>query len=61
MMAHPSGKTMEIIGFEKYGNPTQLKKTNVAYPHGFDASDNIVIKVHAAAISPVDKERLWAD
>ena len=61
MMAHPSGKTMKIIGFEKYGNPTQLKKTNVAYPHGFDASDNIVIKVHAAAINPVDKGLLSGD
>ena len=61
MMAHPSGKTMNIIGFEKYGNPTQLKKMNVAYPHGFDASNNIVIKVHAAAINPVDKGLLSGD
>ena len=61
MMAHPSGKTMNIIGFEKYGNPTQLKKTNVAYPHGFNASNNIVIKVHAAAINPVDKGLLSGD
>ena len=61
MMAHPSGKTMKIIGFSKYGKPTQLKKTNVAYPHGFDASNNIVIKVHASAINPVDKGLLSGD
>ena len=61
MMAHPSGKTMKIIGFSKYGKPTQLKKTDVAYPHGFDASNNIVIKVHASAINPVDKALLSGD
>ena len=52
---------MEIIGFSKYGKPTQLKKTTVAYPHGFDTSNNIVIKVHASAINPVDKALLSGD
>ena len=60
-MAHPSGKKMNIIGFSKYGKPSELKKTSVAYPHGFDASNNIVIKVHAAAINPVDKGLLSGD
>ena len=58
MMEHPNGKKMNIIGFSKYGKPTQLKKISVAYPHGFDASHNIVIKVHASAINPVDKALL---
>ena len=61
MMAHPNGKTMNSIGFSKYGKPAQLKKTSVAYPHGFDASHNIVIKVHASAINPVDKALLSGD
>ena len=61
MMAHPNGKKMNIIGFSRYGKPTQLKKTSVAYPHGFDASHNIVIKVHASAINPVDKALLSGD
>ena len=61
MMAHPSGKTMKIIGFEKYGKLTQLKKTNAAYPHGFDSLNNIVIKVHAVAVNPVDKGLLAGD
>jgi alcohol dehydrogenase len=61
MTAHPSGKTMQIIGFSKYGKPSELKKTSVAYPHGFDASNNIVIKVHASAINPVDKAFLSGD
>ena len=61
MTEHPNGKKMNIIGFSKYGKPTQLKKTSVAYPHGFDASNNIVIKVHASAINPVDKALLSGD
>ncbi len=52
---------MNIIGFSKYGKPSELKKTTAAYPHGFDASNNIVIKVHAAAINPVDKGLLSGD
>jgi alcohol dehydrogenase len=61
MMTHPNGKIMNIIGFSKYGKPTQLKKISVPYPHGFDASNNIVIKVHASAINPVDKALLSGD
>lgn len=61
MTTHPSGKTMNIIGFSKYGKPSELKKMSVAYPHGFDASNNIVIKVHASAINPVDKALLSGD
>ena len=61
MKQHPSGKTMSMIGFSKYGKPSQLKKTNVAYPHGFEASNNIVIKVHASAINPVDKAHISGD
>ena len=50
-----------MIGFSKYGKPSQLKKAIVAYPHGFDASKNIVIKVHASAINPVDKALISGD
>ena len=61
MTTHPNGKTMNIIGFSKYGKPPELKKITAAYPHGFDASNNIVIKVHASAINPVDKALLSGD
>ena len=61
MAAHPSGNTMESIGFSKHGTPMELRKHEVAYPHGFDPSNNIVIKVHAAAINPVDKGLLSGD
>lgn len=61
MTPHPNGKTMNIIGFSKYGKPSELKKTTTAYPHGFDPSNNIVIKVHASAINPVDKALLSGD
>jgi len=61
MISHPDGKTMKIIGFSKYGEISQLKKTNAAYPYGFNTSNNIVIKVHASAINPVDKALLSGD
>lgn len=61
MTNHPDGKTMHSIAFSKYGKPSELRKTELAYPHGFDASNNIVIKVHAAAVNPVDKGLLAGD
>ena len=61
MTTYPNGKTMHSIAFSKYGKPSELKKTTVAYPHGFDASNNIVIKVHAASVNPVDKALLSGD
>ncbi len=61
MATHPNGKTMQSIAFSTYGKPSELKKTTVAYPHGFDASNNIVIKVHTSAINPVDKALLSGD
>jgi alcohol dehydrogenase len=51
-------KTMKAIAFSKYGKPSLLAKTDMPYPHGFDASTNIIIKVHASAINPVDKALL---
>ena len=61
MTAHPNGKTMKTISFKKHGKPSELKKFETAYPHGFDASNNIVIKVHAASVNPVDKALLSGD
>ena len=61
MTAHPNGKTMKTISFKKHGKPTELKKFETAYPHGFDASNNVVIKVHAASVNPVDKALLSGD
>jgi alcohol dehydrogenase len=58
MMTSSNGRTMKAIAFSKYGKPTQLKKTDVPYPHGFDSSKNIIIKVHASAINPVDNALL---
>ena len=61
MTTHPKGKIMNSIAFSKYGKPSELAKKSVAYPHGFDASNNIVIKVNAAAVNPVDKGLLSGD
>ena len=58
---HPDGITMNSIAFSKYGSPDVLKKTSVSYPHGFDTRSNVVIKVHASAINPVDKALLNGD
>ena len=52
---------MQAITFPKYGKPTLLNKTELAYPHGFDASKNVVIKVHASSVNPVDKLLLAGD
>jgi len=52
---------MKAIAFAKYGKPAMLKKTEVPYPHGFDASKNVVIKVHASSVNPVDKILLSGD
>jgi len=52
---HPQGKTMQGVGFSKYGDIDALDKIDVPYPHGFDASRNVVIKVHASSINPIDK------
>jgi len=61
MDKHPDGKTMNSIAFSKYGKPEQLNKISVSYPHGFDTKSNVVIKVHASAINPVDKALLNGD
>ena len=61
MKTNSSGRTMKAIAFSKYGNPANLKKVDVAYPHGFDTAVNVVIKVHASAINPVDKALLSGD
>ena len=61
MKNNSNGKTMKAIAFAKYGKPTLLKKTEVPYPHGFDASENVVIKVHASSVNPVDKLLLSGD
>ena len=61
MTSHPDGRTMKTISFGKYGKPSELKKIETAYPHGFDASSNVVIKIHAASVNPVDKALLGGD
>ena len=58
---HLTGKTMNSIAFNKYGSSDLLKKTSVSFPHGFDTQSNVLIKVHASAINPVDKALLNGD
>ena len=58
MSTESQGKMMKAIAFQKYGKPMLLKKEEMAYPHGFEVSSNVVIKVHASSINPVDKALL---
>lgn len=54
--AHPQGKTMKGVGFKKHAPADKaLSKVEVPYPHGFHAAGNVVIKVHASSINPIDK------
>ncbi len=61
MSTESQGKMMKAIAFQKYGKPMLLKKEEMAYPHGFEVSSNVVIKVHASSINPVDKALLGGD
>ena len=61
MSTHMNQRTMKAVGFSKYGKPTNLKMTEVPFPHGFDQKTNIIIKVHASSINPVDKALLGGD
>ena len=53
--------SMQAICFSKYGKIDQLKKTTISYPKGFDTTNNVLIKVRAAAVNPVDKALLSGD
>tara|TARA_B100000035_G_C20978632_1_gene544371 strand:- start:110 stop:1213 length:1104 start_codon:yes stop_codon:yes gene_type:complete len=53
--------SMQAICFSKYGKIDQLKKTTISYPEGFDTTNNVLIKVRAAAVNPVDKALLSGD
>ena len=55
MAQSSSVQTMQAITFSKYGKPSQLRKATLPYPTGFDQQSNVLIKVHAASINPVDK------
>ena len=55
MAQSSSVQTMQAITFSKYGKPSQLQKATLPYPTGFDQQSNVLIKVHAASVNPVDK------
>lgn len=54
--AHPDGKTMKAIIFTAYGKPdATLALADVPVPHAYDKSNQVLVRVHAAALNPVDK------
>lgn len=56
---HPSGETMKAVCFsrESFGGPEALSVQTIPKP-SVDKPGEILIKVHAAALNPIDKYRL---
>ena len=61
MAGKSNTNSMQAICFSKYGKIDQLEKTSISYPKGFDTTNNVLIKVQAAAVNPVDKALLSGD
>jgi NADPH:quinone reductase-like Zn-dependent oxidoreductase len=56
--AHPEGATMKAVCFSSYGTPEEALAVK-DIPKPFVSSDNqVLIKVHACALNPIDKIRL---
>lgn len=60
-LAHPDGKTMKAIVFAKHGKHQDvLALTDVPLPSGI-TENQVMIKVAAASINPIDKMRVEGD
>lgn len=56
--AHPDGKTMKAVVFSDYGKETSaLSVQEVAMPF-IEKPDEVLIKVHASSLNPIDKARV---
>lgn len=57
--ANPSGDTMKAVCFTKYGPTVDALSVETTVPKPFiSAPDEILVKVHAAALNPIDKYRV---
>jgi NADPH:quinone reductase-like Zn-dependent oxidoreductase len=53
---HPKGETMKAVVFSGYGKPDEkLALADIPVPGNYNKARAVLIKVHAAAINPVDK------
>lgn len=57
MPTHPAGEQMQGVVFVDYGAADALSMTLIPKPK-VSAADEVLIKVHAAALNPIDKIRL---
>jgi alcohol dehydrogenase len=55
---HPDGETMKAVCFTDYGRDSDALSVKTIPKPFISASDEVLIKVHAAALNPVDKYRL---
>jgi NADPH:quinone reductase-like Zn-dependent oxidoreductase len=57
--AHPNGEMMKAVCFTAYGEGSDaLSLQSIPKPFVEKKSDEVLIKVHAAALNPIDKSRL---
>ena len=55
---HPDGETMKAVCFTDYGRDSDVLSVKTIPKPFIAASDEVLIKVHAASLNPVDKYRL---
>jgi alcohol dehydrogenase len=58
--AHPSGETMKAVCFSKFGKDPKevLSLQTIPKPFISDETNEVLIRVHAAALNPIDKVRV---
>uniref|UniRef100_A0A7S2A3G4 Enoyl reductase (ER) domain-containing protein n=1 Tax=Ditylum brightwellii TaxID=49249 RepID=A0A7S2A3G4_9STRA len=56
--AHPSGETMKAVCFTSFGKPDDVLSVQVIPKPFVSDADEVLIKVHAASLNPIDKWRV---
>lgn len=57
---NPSGEEMKAVCFSTFGGSDKLSVQTIPRPF-IEAQDEVLIKVHACALNPIDKVRLQGD
>ena len=55
---HPDGETMKAVCFTSYGKDSDSLSLQSIPKPSVDTPDEVLIKVHACALNPIDKSRL---
>ena len=58
---HPSGDTMKAVCFTSFGKTTDALSVKTIPKPFVDTPGEVLIKVHACALNPIDKYRLSGD